>query len=185
MDTTPPRFVELFKGCGYCISMNWKVGFKAVTLSIALTATLYSMYLLKSHHATDFFTSLGFSSSRTLTWCPDRLLKLEGLSASWTLESIERKWVLSGIQQQPVFIDPLDMEKWLARYCTIKIEPLSREKILELKLNPSARFIFNDGQKTLLYQKDQRIFQMNEITFESQEFQQALVQLSQLLKISF
>ncbi len=165
--------------------MNWKLGFKALTLGIALSATVYSMYLLNSQHSTDFFTSLGFTSSKSLTWCTDRLQRVEGMTTPWTLESKERQWILTLPQQSPVRVDPLAVEKWLARYCTVSIQPLSSEKILELKLTPSARLFFNDGQKALLYQKELLFFQINEVTFESHEFQEALRQLSQLLKVSF
>ena len=165
--------------------MNWKLGFKMLTLGTALSATLYSMYLLNSQHSSDFFTSLGFTSSQTLTWCSDRLQKAEGMTSAWTLEAQERQWVLTLPGQTPVLVDALEIEKWLARYCSISIQPLPREKILEMKFDPSARIFFNDGQKTLLYQKDQRFFQMNEVTFESAEFQEALLQLGQLLKVRF
>jgi hypothetical protein len=164
--------------------MNWKFGFKILTLTIALSATLFSIYLLNSQHANDFFTSLGFSSaSKNLNWCTDRLKKAEGLNSEWSLEEKDRQWILQK-NNTTTIVDYLDIEKWLARYCAVQITELANEKILDLNLQPFARLLFNDGGKVLIYQKDGKYFQLNEVTFESKEMSDAFSEIKNLLKIN-
>jgi hypothetical protein len=163
--------------------MNWKIGFKIFTLLTALSATVFSIYLLNSQHSSDFFSSLGFgSSSQNLNWCSDRLKKAEGLFSDWSVEEKDRQWVLQK-NNTSVVVDYLEVEKWLARYCAVKISPVSKEKILDLKLEPFARFFFNDGNKVLIYQKENTIFQFNEVIFTSEEMSSAFASLKNLLKV--
>lgn len=164
--------------------MNWKVLFKITTLTIALSATMYSIYLLNSKHSGDFFASLGLSSStKTLNWCPERLRKAEGLSSSWTLQEKDRQWVLQRQGEPEVFVDYLDIEKWLARYCVIPVKPYPAEKLLDLKLSPFVRLNFNDGNQILIYQQNGLVFQINELTFESEEMSAGFKDLQSLLKV--
>lgn len=164
--------------------MNWKVLFKVITLTIALSATVYSIYLLNSKHSGDFFASLGLSSaSKTLNWCPERLKKAEGLAGAWTLEEKDRQWILQRPGQPEVFVDYLDIEKWLARYCVIPVTPYPADKLLDLKLLPFAKLNFNDGKQILIYQQEGRVFQINELTFESEEMSKGFKDLQSLLKV--
>lgn len=151
---------------------------------IALSATVYSIYLLNSKHTGDFFASLGLSSAtRTLNWCPERLRKAEGLSSSWTLEEKDHNWIIKRQGEAEVVVDYLDIEKWLARHCVIPVTPYPTEKILDLKLSPFARLHFNDGNQILIYQQNGTVFQINELTFESDEMSTGFKDLQRLLKI--
>lgn len=164
--------------------MNWKVFLKISTLVLALMVTTYSIYILNSQHSVDLFSSLGISTSqKTFNWCPDRLKKIEGLNANWNLEEKDRKWILQVNSSPPLTVDYLEIEKWLAQYCSVSVTPYSSEKLLDLKLSPLAKLNFNDGSQALFYHRDFKIFQINELTFESQEMQQALIALQSLLKI--
>ncbi|MBY0385649.1 hypothetical protein K2X05_10880 [bacterium] len=164
--------------------MNWKLWFKAGSLVIALSATVFSIYLLNSQHSVDFLSSLGFSSSqKTLNWCSDRLRKAEGLSQPWSLEEKNGQWMLQTSSSQEFVVDYLEVEKWLAKYCSVHITPYPPEKILDLKLSPFARIQFGDKSTALIYQKDFSVFQINEITFESKEMQEGLFAIKNLLKI--
>ncbi len=146
--------------------------------------TIYSIYMLNSQHSVDLFSSLGISTSqKTFNWCPDRLKKIEGLSSSWSLEEKDRQWLLQMNSAPLLTVDYLEIEKWLAQYCSVSVTPYPPEKLLDLKLNPLARLNFNDGTQALFYHKDFQVFQINELTFESQEMQQALAELKTLLKI--
>lgn len=163
--------------------MNWKVLFKISSLGLALVITVYSMYLLNSQHSVDFLESLGFTSQKTFNWCPDRLKKAEGLSSTWTLEEKDRQWLLQVPASSPLTVDYLEIEKWLAQHCSVHVLPYPKEKLLDLKLIPLAKLHFNDGTQALIYHKDFKTFQINELTFESAEMQAALSALRDLLKI--
>lgn len=164
--------------------MNWKLWFKAGSLFVALFATVFSIYLLNSQHSVDFLSSLGFSSSqKTLNWCTERLRKAEGLSHNWSLEEKDGQWLLITADSKELRVDYLEIEKWLAKYCSVDITPYPKEKLLDLKLSPFARILFNDESRALIYQKDFTIFQINEYTFESRELQEGLLALQNLLKI--
>ncbi len=161
--------------------MNWKLLFKITTLLIALSATVVSMYLLNTGHTKDFLNSLGFSSSgETLHWCSDRLLKAEGLSKKWSLQEVERQWILRNDQGRELVVDYLEVEKWLAKYCMLDIQPYPREKILSTTLSPYLKLIFKDNKQVLIYQKDMQVFQMNEHTFESADLKEGLLALQGL-----
>ena len=164
--------------------MNWKLWFKAGSLLIALFATVFSIFLLKTQHSVDFLSSLGFSSSqKTLNWCNDRLRKAEGLSQTWSLEEKNGQWLQQTNDGKEFIVDYLEVEKWLAKYCSVHIAPYPVEKILDLTLSPFARIQFSDKSNVLIYQKDFSIFQINEITFESKELQEGMTALKYLLKI--
>lgn len=164
--------------------MNWKLWFKAGSLCIALFATVFSIYLLNTQHSVDFLSSLGFSSSqKTLNWCNDRLRKAEGLALPWSLEEKNGQWKLKIADANELVVDYLDVEKWLAKYCSVQITPYPSEKILDLKLAPFARILFSDQSSVLIYQKDFSVFQINEITFESRELREGLLALKDLLKL--
>lgn len=186
MDSATTRFARLYPTDSLDFrSMNWKLWFKAGSLVIALSATLFSIYLLNSQHSVDFLSSLGFTSSqKTLNWCNERLRKAEGLSQSWTLEEKNGQWMLQISDSQEFVVDYLEVEKWLAKYCSVHITPYPTEKILDLKLSPFARIHFSDKSNALIYQKDFSVFQINEITFESAELQEGLLSLKDLLKIA-
>lgn len=165
--------------------MKWKLWFKAGSLLIALFATVFSIYLLNSQHSVDFLSSLGFSSSqKTLNWCNERLRKAEGLSQTWSLEEKNGQWILQTADSKELVVDYLEVEKWLAKYCSVEIASYPTEKILDLKLTPFARIYFSDQSSALIYQKDFSVFQINEITFESVELQEGFFALKNLLKIS-
>ncbi len=162
--------------------MNWKVLFKATTLLIALSATVFSIYLLNTGHTTDFLKSLGFSGSgESLHWCSDRLLKAEGLASEWSLQEIDRQWIVRDSSQKELVVDYIQFEKWLAEYCMLDIQPYPREKILNTRLTPFLKMTFKDNQKVLIYQKDLQVFQINEQTFESENFKEGLLSLTRLL----
>jgi hypothetical protein len=164
--------------------MNWKVFLKISSLVLALMVTVYSIYMLNSQHSVDLFSSLGISTSqKTFNWCPDRLKKIEGLNSTWSLEEKDRKWILQMKSSPPLTVDYLEIEKWLAQYCSVSVRPYPSDKLLELKLTPLAKLNFNDGTQALFYHKDFQVFQINELTFESQEMQQALGALRTLLKL--
>ncbi len=165
--------------------MNWKVLFKVSTLLIALIATVYSIYLLNTGHTKDFLNSLGFSGSgKTLHWCTDRLEKAEGLNQTWSLQQEGLQWILRNDSGQELIVDSLVVEKWLAQYCMLDVQPYPREKILETRLAPFVKFIFKDTQQVLIYQKDFQVFQMNEQTFESEDLKQGLLALNRMLGLS-
>ncbi len=162
--------------------MNWKVLFKLTTLFIALSATVFSIYMLNSGHTKDFLNSLGFSTSgRTLHWCSDRLLKAEGLNSDWSLQEQDRKWVVRNPAKQELVVDYLEVEKWLAKYCMLEVLPYPKEKILDTPLSPFMKIVFKDNHQVLIYQKDMTVFQLNEQTFESEEFKEGLQALERLL----
>ncbi len=165
--------------------MSWKLLFKITTLLIALSATVVSIYLLNTGHTKDFLNSLGFTSSgETLHWCSDRLLKAEGLNTKWSLQEIDRQWILRNEQGRDLVVDYLDVEKWLAKYCMLEIQPYPREKILSTPLSPFLKLMFKDNKQVLIYQKDMQVFQMNEHTFESKDLKEGLLALQQLFGLS-
>lgn len=163
---------------------HWKILFKVFSLSVALAGTLYSIYLINSQHSVDFLNSLGFGDTRkTFNWCPNRLQKLEGLVTAWSLEGDSRQWLISKNGESAQIVDSLAIEKWLAKYCSLAVVPLKSEKILDLKFSPLWRAHFNDGSTALVYIQRPDIFQINELTFQSNELQQALLELHSLLKV--
>jgi hypothetical protein len=162
--------------------MNWKLLFKITTLMIALSATVVSMYLLNTGHTKDFLSSLGLASSgKTLHWCSDRLLKADGLNKNWSLQEIDRQWILRNDRGQELIVDYLEVEKWLAKYCMLEIQPYPREKILSTPMSPFLKLFFKDNKQVLIYQKDMQVFQMNELTFESADLKEGLLALQRLL----
>jgi len=166
--------------------MNFKVAFKVLTLLIALSATVYSMYLLNSSHTSDFMTSLGFGSqSQSLNWCSNRMTKMMGAvpELPWILEEKDQQWMFSGGGEPPKRMEYLDIEKWLAKYCILKIEIYRGDDMLDFKLQPFAFVTFNDGQVAKIYRLGEDIFQINEVTFKSKEFEDAVKELKDLLKI--
>ena len=161
--------------------MNWKFLLRLSILLLALGATVFSMYLLNTGHTKDFLNSLGFSTSgKTLHWCSDRLLKAEGLSNKWSLQEIDRKWILKNEGGQELVVDYLEVEKWLAKYCMLDIQPYPREKILNTPLSPFMKIMFKDNKQVLIYQKDLQVFQINEHTFESEDLKDGLQALQKL-----
>jgi hypothetical protein len=164
--------------------MSWKVLFKITMLLTALSATVFSMYLLNTGHTKDFLNSLGFSGSgKTLHWCSDRLLKAEGLNKNWSLQEIDRQWIVRNENNQALVVDYLAVEKWLAQYCMLDIQPYPREQILNTPLAPFLKILFKDNKQVLIYQKDMQVFQINEHTFESADLREGLLALQKLLGI--
>jgi len=166
--------------------MNWKMAFKIATLLIALTATVYSMYLLNTGHSTDFMVSLGLGQkTQSLNWCENRLTKLESAEPgkAWILQNVDRQWQISIDNGEAKTVQYLDVEKWLAKYCTLDIQLYNNEKVLDLHIEPFARATFNDGKDAKIYILGDDIFQINEVIFRSHEFKTGLADLHSLLKI--
>lgn len=166
--------------------MNWKLALKVVTLLTALSATVYCIYLLNTGHSTDFMVSMGLGEKgQALNWCSNRLTKLESAEPgkAWILQETDKKWMISVDSSEPKALEYLDIEKWLAKSCTIKINIYNSEKILEMQSMPFAVASFNDGTQARIYILSEDVFQINEVTFKSYEMKTAIAELKALLKI--
>jgi hypothetical protein len=166
--------------------MNWKLALKVSTLLIALSVTLYSMYLLNTGHSTDFMVSLGLGEkSQSLNWCSNRMVKLESAEPgeAWILQEVDKKWQLSVDSAEPKNVEYLDVEKWMAKYCILDIQVYRNEKILDMHSTPFANATFNDGTQAHIFILDEDLFQINEVTFRSYEFKNGIADLKALLKI--
>jgi hypothetical protein len=165
--------------------MKIKFIFKAFFLLLALTATLYSIYLLDTGHMGDFWTSLGIGNKgQSLIWCSSRVTQLEDAkNKGWMLEEKNQQWQITKLSDTKN-LNYLDLEKWLAKYCTLEITIYNNPDILDMHLEPFAVARFNDGTSAKIYTLgDKNIFQINEVIFQSREFEQALQELKDLLKI--
>lgn len=164
--------------------MKLRIGLKLFTLLIAFSATLYAIFILKTGHMNDFWVSLGFNTSeQTLNWCSNRLIKLESLTETkWKLEENSQKWQISKDEESPLDVDYVEVEKWLAKYCFLKIIPFKDKNLLDMQFKPFAKASFNDGSKVLIYTFNGEVFQINEVIFKSQEMVSALKDLKNLLK---
>lgn len=166
--------------------MHFRLFFKLFFLFLALGATIYSLTLLNTGHMNDFWTSLGIGqNTNSLNWCSNRLVSLSGATATgnWTLKEDNRQWVIENNNETKI-LEYLDVEKWLAKYCIIDIEPYKSEAILDMAVAPIATAIFNDGSKAKLFRLGQdNVFQINHSTFKSPEWEEAIKELQSLLKI--
>ena len=166
--------------------MPFKIFFKLFFLFIALGATIYSLVLLNTGHMNDFWTSLGMgANSKSLNWCSNRLESLSGTAANgpWTLKEENRQWVITKDNNTKI-LEYLDVEKWLAKYCIIDIEPYNNEAILDMTVTPIATAVFNDQSKAKLFRLGkENVFQINHFIFKSSEWEEAMKELQTLLKI--
>lgn len=163
--------------------MRLKWYFKIFALSSALCMTVFAIYLLNSGHSVDFWSSLGFQAGgQQLNWCPDRIVKIEGTTNSpWTVFEKEQKWMMQK-DSTSYEITYLEMERWLARYCSVKIYLYKKPDLIDKKFQPFAKITFNDQSTALIYKSQPELYQINEVIFSSDEFQQGLVDLQSLVK---
>ena len=133
----------------------------------------------------DFWASLGMGSpSQSLNWCQSRLLTLQDSNNKWFLKDETQKWTLTKENQAQTTITYLDMEKWLAKYCTLNISLYRDPKLLDMHMQPFATALFNGGTHARIFIiGDDGVFQINEVIFTSPEFAQGLKDLKDLLKI--
>lgn len=133
----------------------------------------------------DFLSSLGFSGDH-LNWCSSRLVRLENLGdsqTSWVLEEKDKQWLLTKNGNEPLRVNYLSVEKWLAKYCTLQIHLYKNPNLLDMHLIPFAKASFNDGTEAKIFFIENKIYQINEVIFTSEEMKQALKELRNLLKI--
>lgn len=164
--------------------MSFRLFFKMLFLTLALTATVYSMYLLNTGHMSDFWTSLGLEhKTQSLNWCSNRLTQLKGAANDWRVEEKNKQWQITKNTDTKI-IPYLDMEKWLAQYCILDISIYRNPDLLDMHLEPFAVASFNDGSQAKIFLVgDKKIFQINEVIFTSPELEQGIAELKDLLKI--
>lgn len=167
--------------------MNIRFISKVVFLLLALTATIYAAVLLNTGHMNDFWTSLGLGKeAQSLNWCTDRLLTLSGQSGniSWTLKEENQKWLIVKNETDIKTLEYLDIEKWLAKYCILDIVVYKDLAILDMHVSPIAVASFNDSTSVKIFSLgDKGIYQINNVSFTSAEFEEGLAELKALLKI--
>lgn len=165
--------------------MKLRFALKAITLFSALGFTLAAIYMLNTGHMSDFWTSLGFGQSgQSLNWCTDRLVKMESTAPSpWSLEEKDRQWIFTMAPDPGKTVEYLEIEKWLAKYCTVEIKVYKDPKMFDLHLQPIANVYFNDNTKAQIYRLDDQLFQINEVVFTSAEMKAAIDDLYALLQI--
>lgn len=166
--------------------MKTKWVLKFLSLSIALSVTLYSIYLLNTKHVPDFLSSLGFNSStQSFNWCVDRVTKIESLSQqSWSLFEQNGKWMVTRGTSPPAELDYLSVEKWFAQYCTLEVVELKSEKIFDLPMEHFAKISFNNSTTANIQLRGGNKYQINQTVFESTEMTAALAELRALLAIT-
>lgn len=166
--------------------MNLRILSKISFLLVALTATIYAVFQLNTGHMNDFWTSLGIGkNSQSLNWCNDRLISLSGTdnNVAWTMQEENGKWIVIKNGNDTKTLEYLDVEKWLAKYCILDIET-HKGDALEMAVTPIAVATFNDKTTVRLFALgNQNVYQINTVIFTSEELQQALLDLKNLLKL--
>lgn len=161
-----------------------KLLFKASVLFLALGMTIYCIYLLNQGHLSDFMGSIGSKYTQTLSWCSNRITKMESLSdAKWIMEEKDKKWLVSKDGGAPLELSYLEVEKWMAQTCQLHILVYRSESLLDKHLAPFAKVSFNDGKEAKIYILENDTFQINEVIFKSPEMQTAVADFKKLLTL--
>lgn len=110
---------------------------------------------------------------KKLSWCETRV---KGLRAGgFALEQKDRDWVWA-TEAKATPVNFLDVEKWLARYCTIPIMPDNRESETAQKdsFKPVLRVSFIKGGDVELLKSEQGLYSWRGQVFRSYEMNKAL-----------
>ena len=154
-----------------------KIGywFKLLTLTIALSVTVLSIYWLNQGHMVKTLSSIGFSNNgQILNWCENRIQSLGIPSAQATLTEKAGRWVWQTQDTTP--LNYLSVEKWFAKYCQIPVKKVNFEDF-NSPMTPILEVTFISGETATFYDLGEGRVQLQNNVFSSPALQQAMKEL--------
>ena len=114
-----------------------------VALVSGLVLCIFFIFMMKSEHGRQFWSSLGFGGDGdTLNWCSNRVQTLNLPLNNGSLVEESGKWLWKAPDLPDVELDYLSVEKWFAKHCQFPIKKvamgLSAVAISELERNFQA-----------------------------------------------
>jgi hypothetical protein len=150
---------------------------RTLILSVALSATIYGIFALKSDYGSTIFEAFGFGlhSKNYVSWCQQRVAKIEILTEEPLVVFEEsRKWIGQRSEKDQFEINYLSMERWLGTYCQVNVNESSNQIPLDAELVPILRIELLDGtKKSFFLLADGRYF-LKGRAFRSEEFDEGL-----------
>ena len=148
--------------------------------------SLYGMYLLRSDFGIHLFEALGFSphSKHFVSWCRERVTRIElpTLPRVMIFEENHQWKARQGTPRETFELDYLRMERWLAKYCQVKVDKNhDSSQLLNAPLQPLLKVEFVDGVKKTLFRVGEHYLQLEGRVFSSLELEGGLKKLDAFL----
>ena len=153
--------------------MSIRYWLSILVLITSLSATIAAIYLLKSGHMTQFWTSLGFQAKENiLNWCDERVHSIYFYEKDAKIIEESGKWFWRS--SEDVTLDYLTMEKWLARYCHLAVAPA---KISDGETTALFEVEFINGDRVSFHGLDDDHIQVRGTIYQSPTLRKAFKEL--------